>query len=133
MFRRFTCVALFAVAGFSLSACGGDDKPAFCADRSSFEESVNELPTLLKDGNVSELRTQVGSVEAEAGALVDSARADYPTETEAIESSLKTLRTQIDGLPENPKPAELVGVGFEAATAVSAVKNFISATRSDCE
>lgn len=94
---------------------------------------MNELPTMLKDGNISGLRSQVETVETEAGTLVEDARADYPKETEAIESSLKTLRSQIDALPDSPKPAELVGVGFEAATAASAVKNFIEATRSDCE
>lgn len=132
-FRLAAGFGVAAVAALALSACGGDDKPAFCADRSSFEDSVNQLPTMLKDGNVSGLRTQIKSVESEAGTLADSARADYPQETEAIESSLKTLRSQIDDLPDNPKPAELVGVGFEAATAASAVKNFIEATRSDCE
>lgn len=133
LYRRFVSVSVVAIAAVALSACGGDDKPAFCADRSSFESSVNEIPKLVSEGNLSDLRSQVETVETEAGTLADSARNDYPQETDAIESSVESLRTSIEDLPQDPEPAQLAALGVEAATAISAVTNFINATNSDCD
>ena len=130
--RRFACLALFATAGLVLAACGSDDKPAFCADRDSFRESVDQIPSLAADGNLSGLRDQISTVERDADTLVESAKADYPRETDAIETSVNSLRTSVDNLPQDPSAGQIAAVGLEAATAVSAVKNCVDATDADC-
>lgn len=132
-YRRSAALAVTAAAAVALSACGGDDKPAFCADRDNFQKSIEQIPGLLTDGNLSGLQTQLNTIETEAGTLAESAKSDFPQETDAVESSVNSLRQSYDQLPKDPSSTELAGLALQAATAISAVKNFNSATNSDCE
>ncbi|MBN9622489.1 MAG: hypothetical protein J0H06_05965 [Actinobacteria bacterium] len=115
-----------------LAACGGSSKPAYCADRAGLEESVKELPGFVTSADLSGLRTQAETVEEAAGTLVESAKADFPSQTEAIDSSVRSLRGAVAALPPEPTPTQFAQVGVEAATVVSAVRGFSRATESEC-
>ncbi|HMT04675.1 MAG TPA: hypothetical protein PKD76_03925 [Solirubrobacterales bacterium] len=131
--RTFATIAVGGVAAVSFVACGGDSKPAFCDDRTQFDESVKALPGLIADSDPSGLQTQIETIETNAGTLADSAKADFPSETEAIETSVETLRKGVDALPANPTRTDYAAVGLSAAMVVSAITNFNDATKSECE
>ncbi len=121
-------VALAAAAG-----CGGSDKPAYCSDRSTLEESVKALPDLAKSGDVSGLKTQITTIQTDATTLVDAAKSDFPSETSTLNSSVDTLKSTVDGLPASPSTADIGAVAVRAANVVSAVKGFTDATSSQCD
>jgi len=131
--RALVTMTVGVIAAVTFVACGGDSKPAFCDDRNQFDESVKALPELIGEGNLSGLQTQVETIESNAGTLAESAKADFPSESEAIETSVETLRNGVDALPASPSRTDYAAVGLSAAMVVSAVNNFTDATRSDCE
>ncbi|MEZ5078619.1 MAG: hypothetical protein R2725_14380 [Solirubrobacterales bacterium] len=123
---------IVALAITSLVACGGSSKPAYCSDRSSLEDSIKELPGFVTKADPNGLRTQTAAIETGARTLIESAEEDFPTETGAIGSAVRSLRATVQALPAEPTPTQLAKVGVEVATAVSAVKGFASATESKC-
>ncbi len=123
----FTVLALVAATG-----CGSDSKPAYCTDRSNLEQSVKDLPGAVTSG-VSGLQAQVTKVEGDANTLVDAAKSDFPTETDALKSSVASLKTAVQGLPSSPSAADLAPIALDAKAVVSAVSGFTSATKSKCD
>ena len=126
-------VALAAAGLIAVAGCGGSDKPAYCSDRSDLQDAIEGLPNAAKSGNLDNLRSQLQTVESDAKTLVSSAQSDFPTETDAISKSLKTVRDSVDALPPNPTPSDLVTVATGAASVVTAVRDFSDATSSKCD
>lgn len=131
--RHLAIAAVAVLALIAAPGCGGDSKPAYCSDRSSLENDVKALPGLIKSGDLSGAKTQVSTIEADAKAVADSAKSDFPTETEAVTSSVTTLKSAISGLPSSPSASDIAALAVDAATTVSAVKDFTSATKSKCD
>jgi hypothetical protein len=71
-------------------------------------------------------------IETDAHAVVNSAKGDFPTETSAITSSVNTLKTTVQGLPSSPSAAQIATVTRDAASMVSSVTSFTTATQSKC-
>lgn len=134
--RRFGCRWASIVLGVPviavLVACGGSSKPAYCADRAGLEESARELPGFVTSADLSGLRTQAEAMEEAANTLVESAKADFPSQTEAIGSAVRSLRGTVEALSPESTPSQFARVGVEAATVVSAVRGFSRATESEC-
>lgn len=125
-------VTVGGIAAFTLAACGGDSKPAFCDDRSQLEESIKAIPGLVGDADLSGLESQVQTVQDDATAVAESAQADFPSESEAVTNSVETLEKGINALPAKPSPAEYASVGLQAAAALSAIKKFNETTNAEC-
>jgi hypothetical protein len=114
-----------------LSGCGSS-KPTYCSDRTTLESSVKALPGMASKGDLSGLRSQVSKIQGEANKVADSAKSDFPTETSALQRDVNTLVNSVNDLPSNPSTSDYAKVGLNAATAISAVSNFSSATNSKC-
>jgi hypothetical protein len=127
--------ALIAAAAVMAPAgCGGSDKPQYCSDRSNLEQSVKDLGNvkLLASGGVEQLQSQLAKVESDARALSSSAKSDFPSESNAIQSSVSTLKTALQGLPSSPTPQQLTGVVADVKAVGTAIQNFDEATDSKC-
>ena len=118
---------LVAVAG-----CGGSSEPAYCSDRSNLENSVKGLTNLNETSGISDLKTQVKTIQSDATKLVDSAKSDFPSQTSAIKSSVAALQSAVKALPSNPSATQLAPVATAAASVVSSVKSFTDVTSSKC-
>jgi hypothetical protein len=119
---------LLALAGVvaALSGCGSSSKPGYCADRGNLQDSVKGLTSVdLRNGGVSSLQSQIGEIESNANALVASAKSDFPSQTEALNSSISALKTDIG---TGQVPALIADV----SAVTSAVKGFADATSSKC-
>ena len=128
---RLLTAVLFVGTALVLAGCGSS-KPAYCSDRANLEKSVKELPGLASSANLSGLKTQASKIQTQATTLVDAARHDFPTESSALQRDLDTLIHSIKNLPSNPATQDYATIGLNAATAVSAVNNFTSATNAKC-
>ncbi len=125
-------IALFAVGVVVAFAGCGSSKPQYCSDRSSLESSVKEIPSLVTGGDLSKLQAQATKIQNEANKLVSSAKSDFPAETSKIKTDVDAAVKGVKDLPSNPSASDLAQVGLQAASAVSAVSDFVSATSTKC-
>jgi len=132
-FLRHAFAALLMCAPVALSACGGSDKPGYCADRSQLESSIKDLANLSPSNGLSGLQAQLRTIERDANALVASARSDFPSETKAIETSLEALSSDVRTLPSSPSATQIAALASDASGVVSAVRGFADATASACD
>jgi hypothetical protein len=126
-----TAVAVVAASLTLLASCGGS-KPAYCTDRTNLQNAIGGLTSLSPSSSVSALRTQAEKVQSAATALVNSARSDFPSETNAIKTSIDKAASAIRALPSNPSPAQLATIIPDAAGVVNSVDSFMSASNSKC-
>lgn len=125
-------VACVAAAGVVTLAGCSSGKPAYCADRTSLQTSIKGLTSLNVSSGVSGLKSQIAAIQSDATALVSSAKSDFPDQTSAITSSVDALKSSVAGLSSNPSVTQIATVSRDAASVVSAVKNFTDATSSKC-
>lgn len=128
-------VPAMAVAGALLLSGCGSSKPEYCVKSTELNEAVSALTKLdLSKEGVSGAEAALRRVDDSATALVNTAKREFPTQTEAISSSAKELAASVKEA-ENPQqrssavsqiPAEIVALG-------SAVHSFAEATKSKCE
>src|SRR5205085_1177970 len=82
-----------------LAGCGGSSKPSYCSDRSNLESSIKGLADVdLASGGLSALQQQLQKVQSNAKALVSSAKSDFPSETNALETSVSNLSDAVKQL-----------------------------------
>ena len=129
-----TTISLVAVTLFALVAATGcgSSKPAYCSDRSALETAVDNLSVAAKTGGTASLQAQVKTVVSASTAAIDSAKADFPTETSTLKTNVDQLKTAVEGLPANPSGVERAALALDATAVVSALAAFTSATRSEC-
>jgi len=122
------------VAALLLAAAGcGSSKPGYCADRTRLESSIKELPSRLNlSSGLSGVESQLMTIQSDANALIASAKADFPTQTNALRTSIDTLSSAIRALPSNPSPSQIASLATDASSVVSAVNGFADATKSKC-
>ena len=134
---RMTLIVSVALAAGALmvAGCGGDDKPDYCSDVSDLQSSVDELKSVDLGGTdtLSTVQTDVEAIQSDANAVVSSAKADFPDETSAVESSFSTLSTSVKELPASPTAEQLLALAPQIASTVSAADNLSSATSSACD
>lgn len=126
---RVLCTA--AVSLVALAGCGSG-KPAYCTDRTNLENSVKGLTSLNPSSGVSGLKSQVQKIQSNATALVNSAKGDFPSETNSIKSSVASLQSAVSGLSSSPSAKQIATVTSAASSVVTSVNSFISASNSKC-
>lgn len=129
--------ALLAVAAgtLGLAACGGsgNGKPSYCADQAKLQSEVKQLASVdVVNGGLDAVKAQLTKIESSAQALADSAKKDFPTQTDALTSSVNALKTSSSGISGTPSAAAIAGVAANVAAVVQAVKGFTDAVASKC-
>lgn len=126
-------IAALAVVLLLLGTAGcGSGKPGYCADRSRLEQSIKDVSKLDLSSGLAGVEAQLKTIQADANALVAAAKSDFPTQTSAIRSSIDTLAGAIRALPSNPTPAQIASLATGASSVVTAVGDFVDATKSKC-
>jgi hypothetical protein len=126
--------ATVAASAVLLAACSGSsDKPAFCGDVETLQNSITQLSDIqIEPGVLDNFRTQLETVQSDAQTAVDSARTDFPQETDALETAINNLETSVQDLPSSPSASQLGAVALNVSATVNAAKDFQSATDSAC-
>lgn len=128
-FLSAACIA--AVAVVSLPGCG---KPEFCAKKTEFNSAVTTLTSVsLTPPDPTEVSTDITNVENAGTAMINAAKADFPTQSSSLENAVndavatgKTLSTSKD------LTATGVTLAAQLLTLNSAWNNFKSATNDAC-
>jgi hypothetical protein len=122
-------------AAVAVAGCGGSSKPGYCSDRSKLEQSVKDVDSskVLQKGGIKNLQGQLQAIETNAGALVSSAKGDFPAETNAIQTSVANMKASVQQLPDSPTPQQLAAVAKNAKGVVTSVQGFVKASGSKCE
>jgi hypothetical protein len=120
--------------GIPLAACGGSSssKPGYCDDKAQLQADIKNLPNDLKSGGISSLKTSLQKVESDVRAVVSGAKDDFPSETQALSSSITSLKTSVQSLGSSPSVESLLGLGPQVQSAVDSVKAFTDAAGSKC-
>ena len=123
------CVA--AVCAVVLAGCGSS-KPAYCSSRTNLENSIKGLSGLSLSSGISGLQAQLKKIQSDATALVNSAKTDFPTQTDALKSSVDALTSAVKALPSSPSAGQIAAVATNATSVVSSAQSLIDATKSKC-
>ncbi len=122
------------VSAAVLVGCGGDDKPQYCSDVSTLEDSVNQLTDInLGAGAIDTFKTDLQTVEDNARAVQASAESDFPTETSDLENSVNDTVDAVQNLPSSPSAGDLAALAADASAVANSVKAFQDATSSACD
>jgi hypothetical protein len=128
-------LAVVVAVGLGLvSGCGGDSKPGYCADREDLTQSVKDLGDvqLAQPDGITRLKAQLQTVKADAGQLADSAKSDFPDESNAVTGSVTNLEQSVQGVAASAEPQQVVQVGADVKAVVVAANGFNDATDSKC-
>lgn len=120
-----------AVGLVALAGCGSG-KPAYCTDRTNLENSVKGLSTLNTSSGISGLKSQVQKIQSDATVLVNSAKGDFPSQTNSIKSSVTSLQTAVNGLSSSPSAKQIAAVTNAASSVATSVNSFLDASNSKC-
>jgi hypothetical protein len=120
-------LACAAIAVVALAGCSSS-KPAYCTDSANLQTSVKGLTSV----GISELKSQLTTIESDAAALVNSAKSDFPSQTSAITSSVDALKSSVAALPSSLSAVAIATVTKDASNVQSSVKSFTDPTSSQC-
>lgn len=125
---------LFAISGTALTSTGcSNSKPGFCSDVDNLKGSVKELVNIQVNSNtISEVQTDFQTVQTDAEAAIQSARTDFPDETQRLEDAIKGTRSAIEGLPSSPSTEQYIALGAQVIALGTAAKDFQDAASSAC-
>jgi hypothetical protein len=130
--RRAASVLLVALVVVG-AGCGGGD-PDYCSDVSDLEQSVKDLGSVdVVEGGRSAVTEALDDVEGNARAAVDSAKSDFPDETDAITKSISDLKASAGQLSDSPTTQQVARATADVAVVASAIEDFVGATRSECD
>src|SRR5437763_15081313 len=96
---RAARIALLGAAAGALmvAGCGGSGKPSYCSAVTNLKDSVKAVPnTDVVANGTSAVKSTFQKIETDAKAVVSSAKTDFPTETQALASSVSTLSSTIN-------------------------------------
>jgi hypothetical protein len=121
-------------AAVALTACGGDSKPGYCADRGKLEQSIKDLGNVqvIASGGVQKLSSQLQAIEDNARAVTSSAKDDFPKETSAIDTSIAKLRADAQKVSSSPSPQQVAALAADAKSVATSVQDFVKASDSKC-
>jgi hypothetical protein len=137
--RRRSCSAelgaLVVAAALAVApGCGGDDAPGYCSELTELEQSVRDLGDVdVVNGGLDAVREALDRVDENARSVVDSAKDDFPEETDAISQATADLETTAGELTESPTAQEGARLVGDVEEVVSSVDAFVDAAGSECD
>lgn len=125
--RWLTALVIGAIA---LTAAGcGSSKPAYCSAKTDLMNAVNGV-TGTPSGHV-RFRTSLQQIESSTKLLVNSAKSDFPSETQAVQHAAAALESTLRLGLSDPKAA-LRKLPGDVSAAKSAIGSFQSAAKAKC-
>ena len=119
------------LAAFAVAGCG-DDKPSYCTATSDLKTDVNQVADDATSGNFADVQADIDGVQSQAETVVDDTKADFPSETDAVDSAVNALVNAYEDLPDSPSAQDLLSLGAQAAVAVKSVDSLNDAIDSKC-
>ena len=133
--RRLAAALAAGALVAPLAGCGGSSSstPGYCQARENLKSSIAGLSRVdIRQGGVDSVKAQLQKVQADAQALVSSAKSDFPKETGAISSSVDALQHSVSSMSSSPSLADVTQLAGQVSAAASAVKAFDRAASDKC-
>jgi hypothetical protein len=134
--RRGAVIALPILILAVATGCGGSSsgKPAVCDKRDDVKTSVDNLTKVnpVTDG-LGVLETQLNAVQDSVKSLASAAGSEYQPQITALQTSLKTLQSQVTALGANPSVTALTAVAPAAQQVATDFKALTTAIGSACD
>jgi hypothetical protein len=130
-----TSASLALVVAIPLSGCGSSSssKPSYCAQQEELKSSVKALGEVnVVQGGTSAITTALHKVESSAKGLVEAAKSEFPTQTQALDSSISELSKSVQGLSSSSSVTAIAAIPAQVVAVGSAVSQLTSATSSKC-
>jgi len=126
--------ALIAASVVALGSSGCESKPAFCSDLDSLKESVSELIKVdqFNSSTFSEVEADFNQVKTNADTVIESAREDFPEETQRLEDQISATTRAFENLPSNPAAGDYIALGLQVVNLGQAASDFESKASSSC-
>ena len=132
--RPFLAVTLCVLVVSALVVAGcGDSKHSYCSKVDQLELAVQDLGEIDLSKGVSSVTSAASKVESSATDAVSAAQKDFPTETARIESSVSTLKSEVDHFPSSPSASQIATIALDVKSVVDAVNGFVSQTKKKCD
>jgi hypothetical protein len=120
------------IAAVLLSACGAS-KPSYCSSVSNLEKSVGDLKSVnVISGGTSGLSSALQKVQSSAKTAVSDAKSDFPSQTTDVTNSLSALSNSVKQISGTPSAGAIAQIATQVSASVSAIQNFVNATKSKC-
>lgn len=132
--RAIVLASVGLVAGaLPLSSCGSS-KPSYCAEEAELKKNVQALGEVnVVQGGTNAVTSALHKVESSAKGLVEAAKSEFPTQTQALDTSVSTLVGSVKELANPQTSTSAAGkIPGEVAALSTALTGFTSATSSKC-
>jgi hypothetical protein len=131
--RSRAVLALPAVVLLLATGCGGSSKPSVCDERDAVKTSVNDLLKVnpVTDG-LDAVKTKLNGVNSSVKSLAGAAGDQYQPQISALQTSLKTLTSQINALGSNPSVTALAAIPASAQQVGTDLSALTTAIGSAC-
>lgn len=117
----------------TVTACGGNDKPAVCSDVDALQSSVSALKDIkLEQGALSTMKTKLTTVQDDYTQLKTDAKSQFSSELSAVDSAATSLQSSLQTASADTSAANLAAVGTSLASLTTALSNLQSAVKSTC-
>jgi hypothetical protein len=131
--RTASILVSLSIAGAALAGCGGSSKPSYCSSVSNLKSSIKAVPsTNIVQNGIGALQAAVSKVQSDAQTAVSAAKADFPSETTAVTTSVNTLSATVKKLATSPSATAIAQLPGQVSAVVTSVNNFSDATSSKC-
>lgn len=133
--RRFAGTVLtLALAGWSLTACGGDDTSAVCDDVDDLRQSGAALQAIdIYDSNVlSDLEVVLDQISTQVRTLAEDASDEYADEVDQLQSSFDDLEASAEAAMATPDGDVLRALADDAKGFSAAFKDLRTAVGDTC-
>jgi hypothetical protein len=124
--------AVIVITATGLTACGGNDTPAVCADVQALKSSVAKVADVkLDQGALETLRTDLAAVQSDLTELKSSAASQYSGEVDAVDQDTASLRTKLQAAVDAPSAQTVSAVGAAVralGTSLTALKDAVAST-----
>jgi hypothetical protein len=124
-------VVAAVAASLAIAGCGSD-KPSYCTATSDLKDDAGKVVDDATSANFAAVQADVNQVKTQAQTVVDDAKADFPSETDSVDSSVNVLVNSVNSLGDSPSAEDLLTVGTQAAAAVKAIDTLHSAISDKC-
>jgi hypothetical protein len=133
--KSLPTLALAALASAAIVAgCGGDSKPEYCDRVDDLRSSVSALTDISINGDtLSNVESDLQTVQSNAQAVVDAAKEDFPQETDDLETAVNNASDSVQELPSSPSAGEIAALAVEVANVGTSASALYDATSSACD
>jgi hypothetical protein len=120
-----------SAAALGASASGGG-KPAYCEQVTTLRKSIDSVAKLPNSTPFSVYKALLQKIEADASTLIDSVKADFSKQTDALRSSLSVFKTAFNTYLSTPSKATLAAYAKALGKVVDRFFNLSDAMHSKC-